>query len=237
MPDQVVSYPFTSANTAATHAIMRVIMSRPAARSRDARAYLGSRLREARIRQEIGVRELARRIGVSPAHISQIETGKADPSATTLFAIASELGLSLSEIAFVAPERPGVTTNNVAPPSGTPDGVVQHPTDRPRIDLESGVSWERLTPTADPNIDFMYLVYGPGGESTPANALLRHDGQEYGYILSGRLEVTIGFTTHKLGPGDSIAFECTTPHRFANVEDEPVHAIWFVVNRLEPAAP
>lgn len=211
-------------------------MNRPAARSRDARAYLGSRLREARIRQEIGVRELARRVGVSPAHISQVETGKADPSATTLFAIASELGLSLSEIAFVGTERPTTATNNRAHPSAAPDGVVQHPPDRPRIDLESGVSWERLTPKADPNIDFIYLVYGVGGESTPANALLRHSGHEYGYVLSGRLEVTIGFTTYELGPGDSIAFECTTPHRFANAGDEPVHAIWFVVSRSEPAA-
>jgi transcriptional regulator with XRE-family HTH domain len=216
---------------------MRLIMGRPAARSHDARAYLGSRLREARIRQEIGVRELARRVGVSPAHISQVETGKADPSATTLFSIASELGLSLSEIAFRAPDRPGGATNDAAHSSDELDGVVQHPTARPRIDLESGVSWERLTPKADPNIDFMYLVYGVGGESTPAHALLRHDGREYGYILSGHLEVTIGFTTHELGPGDSIAFECTTPHRFANVGDEPVHAIWFVVNRFQSTGP
>ena len=63
-------------------------MNRTVAPSQDARAYLGTRLREARLRQDIGVRELARRVGVSPAHISQIEKGKADPLATTLFAIA-----------------------------------------------------------------------------------------------------------------------------------------------------
>jgi quercetin dioxygenase-like cupin family protein len=108
---------------------------------------------------------------------------------------------------------------------------VQHPTNRPKIELGSGVSWERLTPKADPNVDFLYLIYNPGGESTPAHALLRHSGHEYGYVLSGRLHVTIGFTTHELGPGDSIGFECTTPHRFANVGDEPVHAIWFVDGR------
>ena len=108
-------------------------------------------------------------------------------------------------------------------------------TNRPKIELGSGVSWERLAPKPDPNIDFLYLIYGVGGESTPANALLRHSGQEFGYVLSGRLQVTIGFNTYELGPGDSIGFECTTPHRFANVGDEPVHAIWFVVGRHEPA--
>jgi transcriptional regulator with XRE-family HTH domain len=206
-------------------------MNRPAARSPDARAYLGTRLREARLRQEIGVRELARRVGVSPAHVSQIETGKADPSATTLFAIASELHLSLSEIAFAIPASSAQATAADGPASTSPDGVVQHPTNRPKIELGSGVSWERLTPKADPNIDFLYLVYGPGGESTPASSLLRHSGHEYGYVLSGRLHVTIGFTTYELGPGDSIGFECTTPHRFANIGDEPVHAIWFVDGR------
>ncbi len=211
-------------------------MNRPVARSRDARAYLGAQLREARLRQEIGVRELARRVGVSPAHISQVETGKADPSATTLFAIASELGLSLSEIAFAGPgsSAPAVTGNDQA--SASPDGVVQHPTTRPKIELEGGVSWERLSPKADPDIDFLYLVYDAGSESTPTNALLRHGGKEYGYVLSGRLQITIGFTVYELGPGDSIAFDCTRPHRFANVGDEPVHAIWFVLDRREPAA-
>ena len=206
-------------------------MNRPAARSRDARALLGARLREARLRQEIGVRELARRVGVSPAHISQVETGKADPSATTLFAIASELHLSLSEIAFAGPASSAQIATRDNGPSASPDGLVQHPTSRPKIELGNGVSWERLTPKADPNIDFLYLVYNPGGESTPAHSLLRHSGHEYGYVLSGRLQVTIGFTTHELGPGDSIGFECTTPHRFANVGDEPVHAIWFVDGR------
>ena len=210
-------------------------MNRTVARSQDARAYLGARLREARLRQDIGVRELARRVGVSPAHISQIEKGKADPSATTLFAIASELRLSLSEIAFAGPASSAQATIPDGQPPASPDGVVQHPANRPKIELGNGVSWERLTPKANPNIDFLYLVYEVGGESTPTNALLRHSGQEFGYVLSGRLQVTIGFKTYELEPGDSIGFECTTPHRLATVGDEPVHAIWFVVGRSEPA--
>jgi len=45
------------------------------------------------------------------------------------------------------------------------------------------------------------------------------------------LNIQIGFQTYVLGPGDSIAFESTTPHRFFNEGDVPVHAIWFVVGR------
>jgi len=34
-----------------------------------------------------------------------------------------------------------------------------------------------------------------------------------------------------LGPGDSIAFDSTTPHRLINIGDEPVHAIWLGIGR------
>jgi quercetin dioxygenase-like cupin family protein len=60
---------------------------------------------------------------------------------------------------------------------------------------------------------------------------VRHSGREYGYVLSGRLHVTIGFETHELGPGDSISFDSTMPHRLFNSDDEPAEAIWFVVGR------
>jgi mannose-6-phosphate isomerase-like protein (cupin superfamily) len=61
---------------------------------------------------------------------------------------------------------------------------------------------------------------------------MRHMGREYGLVLSGRLRVTIGFDEeHELGPGDSIAFESSRPHRLENAGSEPVEAIWFVVGR------
>src|SRR4029450_9038463 len=54
---------------------------------------LGLRLRAARERKNIGLRELARRLGVSASLISQIETGKSEPSINTLFAICSRLNV------------------------------------------------------------------------------------------------------------------------------------------------
>jgi transcriptional regulator with XRE-family HTH domain len=59
---------------------------------------IGARLREARTMQGLGVRELARRIGVTPSMVSQLERGKVMPSVTTLAAIARELELSLDEL-------------------------------------------------------------------------------------------------------------------------------------------
>ena len=50
-------------------------------------------------------------------------------------------------------------------------------------------------------------------------------------MLRGLLEVTVSFETYHLGPGDSIAFSSTMPHRLFNAGDVPVEGIWFVVGR------
>ena len=207
---------------------------------------LGHRLRVARERKNIGLRELARRLGVSASLISQIETGKSEPSINTLFAIVSELELSVNEIVFEPkhdppPAEPMSTSDRdgssprraeaPGPANDAADSPVQRGTNRTSISLESGVGWERLTAQPDHNVDFLLLRYPPGSESTPPHSLMRHNGTEYGYILSGRLQVTIGFETYEIGPGDSIAFDCTQPHRFATVGDETVEAVWFVLGR------
>jgi transcriptional regulator with XRE-family HTH domain len=203
---------------------------------------LGHRLRAAREQKNIGLRELARRLGVSASLISQIETGKTEPSINTLFAIVSELELSVNEIVFEpresAPEtasgaRDGAAREEprAAEAPEPPDSPVQRGTSRTSISLESGVTWERLTAQPDHNVDFLLLRYPPGSESTPPHSLMRHNGTEYGYVLRGRLQVSIGFDTYEIGPGDSIAFDCTQPHRFATVGEEAVEAVWFVLGR------
>lgn len=212
---------------------------------------LGHRLREAREQKKIGLRELARRLGVSASLISQIETGKTEPSINTLFAMVSELELSVNEIVFDsrvdAEPAPSGGEDAAAPqadngrvasprtgapgPAEAPGSPIQRSTNRTSISLESGVSWQRLTAQPDHKVDFLYLRYPPGSESTPADSLMRHNGTEYGYILSGRLQVSIGFDTYEVGPGDTVAFDCTRPHRFAAVGDEAVEAVWFVVGR------
>jgi quercetin dioxygenase-like cupin family protein len=118
-----------------------------------------------------------------------------------------------------------------AGPAEPPGSPVQHRSNRTSISLEAGVTWQRLTAQPDHNVDFLLLRYPPGSESTPPHSLMRHNGTEYGYVLSGRLEVSLGFDKYIIGPGDSISFDCTQPHRFATVGDETVEAVWFVVGR------
>lgn len=217
--------------------------------SRDgATSELGVRLRGERERQGIGVRELSRRLGVSASMISQIERGRVMPSVNTLYSITSALGISLDDLFGEGPSggaRPlaAVTAGNggegaaealpepAREPLAPPPSPVQRGEDCQRLQLGSGVTWALLTSSPRPDIDFLRTTYAVGSESTPADALMRHAGHEYGTVLEGRLGVTVGFDTYELEPGDSISFESSTPHRLYNAGDEPAVAIWVVVGR------
>jgi transcriptional regulator with XRE-family HTH domain len=188
---------------------------------------IGDRLREERVKAGISQRELARRLGLSASMISQLESGMSKPSVGTLYAIVTELNLSLDRVIRgedFAGEHPG-------PPAEQTDSPLVRPEDRHVIELDSGVRWEELSASSEDGVDFLHATYEVGGASTPDSSLMRHHGREYGYVISGTLGIQIGFQEYELNPGDSIAFESTQPHRLYNKCDEPVHAIWFVVGR------
>jgi len=212
----------------------------------DPETGLGPRLRVAREQRQLSVRELARRIGCSASLISQIERGVAVPSVGVLYSLATELDTSLDHLLFGAEPRrpldaapgpdapgvvaPGVVASGVVASGVVAPGIVQRAVGRNIIDLASGVRWERLTPGADAMTDFLEVIYSPGGHSTDERRPLRHDGHEYGLVISGTLQANVGFESYELGPGDSIAFDSSTPHEYLNKTGEPVHAIWVVVH-------
>ena len=66
---------------------------------------VGHRLRAERERLGIGLRELARRVGVSPSLVSQIELDRVNPSVSTLYAIVTELGMTMSDVFGERPEE------------------------------------------------------------------------------------------------------------------------------------
>jgi transcriptional regulator with XRE-family HTH domain len=184
---------------------------------------LGSRVREGRETQDLSLRELARRIGVSPSLISQIERGLVAPSVGTLWSLASELGLAIDSL-FSDAARPG------GAPAVRP-GPVQRATERKRIRLAGGVQWERLTAEPDDEVEFLHVVYEPGAESCPEDSLFRHGGKEYAVVISGRLGLQIGFERYELAPGDSVSFDAQMPHRLWAIGGVPAVAVWTVIRR------
>ena len=195
---------------------------------------MGDRLRTARQARGLSLRALADRLNVSPSLISQVETGRANPSVSTLYAIVQALGISLDELLFTDAWAASAAARHAANSSAElelPDEPVQRAESRSVIRLASGVTWERLTSASIPSVDFLYVTYEVGGASSPEDQFQRHSGQEWGFVLTGRLGVRIGFDEYILGPGDAIAFDSATPHRLFNAGAEPVHGVWFVLGR------
>jgi len=187
---------------------------------------VGNRLRTERERLGISLRELARRVGVSPSLVSQIELDRVNPSVSTLYALVSELGMTMSDVF-----GDSASGDRVVRPLREDSGLAERPETRPVLNLASGVRWERLTSQDDRDVEFLYVVYPVGAASCPEDALTTHGGKEYGYVSTGTLGVRVGFEEYELGPGGSIAFDSTSPHRLWAIGDEPVHAIWVVIGR------
>ena len=183
---------------------------------------LGASLRAERLRQGLSLRETARRLGISASALSQIETGKAHPSVGKLFDIVNLLNVSVD----------GLLAGEAVVARGDEGFVsLQRDGEHETLELESGVRWHRLTAGSYPGVEFLHVEYQPGGSSTGDGTFMRHAGQEFGYVLSGRLTIRVGFDTHRLGPGDSISFPATTPHRLGNDGTEPATAIWCIIGR------
>jgi transcriptional regulator with XRE-family HTH domain/quercetin dioxygenase-like cupin family protein len=205
---------------------------------------VGERLRAARQRRGVSVRSLARELGVSASLISQIETGKSQPSVSTLYAMTTALGISVEDVFASVPAGdasevvdgareavgglPGTVLAALGAARGQRVGPVVRPGDRQVLQLDSGVTWERLGQLPHPHVDFLLITYEPGGASSSESGLMRHAGSEYGYLLSGELVLTLGPEELRLGPGDAISFDSTTPHRYRNDGLDPAVGIWFV---------
>jgi transcriptional regulator with XRE-family HTH domain len=193
---------------------------------------LGTRLREERERRGISVRGLAREVGISASMVSQIETGKVQPSVSTLYAITTTLGITVEEL-FVpgVGGEPQAAREELASLRGHRLGPLVRQAERRVLQLDSGVTWELLGELPQHTVDFLLVTYAPGGTSSSGGGLMRHPGSEYGHLLSGELVLTLGFEEMLLRPGDSISFDSTTPHSYRNDGTEPAVGVWFVIER------
>jgi len=215
--------------------------------NRFAPGLVGARLRERRLERGITLRQFARDIDVSASFISQLETGKAQPSVATFYSICAALDISIDELFnYDEPETTNESVNgltdaanntwlsvepDIAPERERPhteraSSPVVRPDERKILVLDSGVTWESLISSHRDKTDFMFVRYEVGGSSTLEDRLIRHAGTEYGFILKGTLKIALGFDTYVLNAGDSIGFDSSRPHRLYNVGDVAVEAIW-----------
>ncbi len=201
---------------------------------------IGSLVRREREKQRLSLRELARRVGVSASMLSQVETGRTRPSVSTIYAIATELGLSID--ALLSAEETAAADAAAAAGSpmredlagvldAVPASQLVRPENRRKLELESGVTWELLSDLLPHLVDFMLVTYEPGGRSSSSGKLTRHAGTEFAFMLRGTLKIQVGFDEYVLRPGDAMAFDSSEPHLLMNEGTEPAVGIWFVLGR------
>lgn len=194
---------------------------------------IAQKLRTLRLEQGLSVRKLGAIAGVSGSLISAIELSKARPSIGSLLALCDALGTSIpalfDEGISAADRAAPVDVDRPGPPAVNGQAIsrrVQRATGRGGLELASGITLERLSSSDDPDVDFLLATYAPGAESCSVERLQTHLGKEYGFVQGGELTVTIGTESVRLGPGDSIAFNSTEPHRLANTGSDPATLLW-----------
>jgi transcriptional regulator with XRE-family HTH domain len=183
---------------------------------------IGSKLRRLRLRKSMGLVELSKHTGLSPALLSKLERDLMHPTLPTLLRIAMVFSVGLEY--FFNPEPTTVLEivrkkDRLRFPD-SPDGK------------QAAYYFESLDFPAPDRALHSYLA-----EFEPTEAehikLHQHPEIEFLYVLSGRLELRTGEDTHELADGDAIYFDCTVPHGYRKLASKRTRALVVV---LEPRA-
>ena len=170
---------------------------------------IGARLKLIREQLELSQRQLARRSGVANATISQVESGKINPTVSMLKKILDGIPMGLGE--FFSDDR-------------QPQERKFFRADELIEIAEGGVSYRQVgAHLASKSIQLLKECYQPGAGT--GRHELTHEGEECGIVLGGRLEVTVGDEVAVLGQGDAYYFKSSLPHQFRNVGNDPCELI------------
>jgi transcriptional regulator with XRE-family HTH domain len=173
---------------------------------------VGKRIREARLRQRLTLRETAAKAGITPSALSQLERDQFNPTLATLRAVAVALD---------------ITIGSLFAPSAVPDRVVVSPGERKRLSPSQGITYHLLTPDLSGQIEFILSVYDVGASTGPE--AFAYPAEQCGLVLEGRAEVHLGDAVHRLEAGDSIRFDCAIPHRIVNAGAMELRCIWAII--------
>ncbi|MEU3224111.1 XRE family transcriptional regulator [Streptomyces sp. NPDC006976] len=173
------------------------------------------RLRELRRGRGLTLEAAAQRAGLSPAHLSRLETGRRQPSLPMLLQLARIYGTTVSELlGEMPPERDAIVRGRPFEGAAADGWTYQ----------QAGGSGRAMQALR------VRVPYGAQGD------LVRvHPGEEWLYVLAGRLRVTLGETVHDLAPGDSAHFDSLTPHRIVAPEPDGSELL-FVHTLLQSSA-
>lgn len=156
---------------------------------------IGGKLKELRILKGLTQEELADRAELSKGFISQVERDLTSPSIATLMDILQCLGTTIGEFFNEAPEEQIVFEKN--------DYFIKEDPE-----LKNEIQW--IIPNAQKNtMEPIHLTLGVGGSTYPDSP---HEGEEFGYVLSGSILIHLGNRTYKAKKGESFYYTSDKTH-------------------------
>lgn len=170
---------------------------------------IGNKLKELRIGKNLTQEELADRAELSKGFISQLERDLTSPSIATLVDILQCLGTDLK--GFFSEE--------------SDDQVVFHDEDYfEKIDMEQHNKVEWIIPNAQKNMmEPIRVTLEPGGTTYPD---VPHEGEEFGYVLKGSINIHIGNKVYKAKKGESFYYTPSSSHFISTNNTTGAVFIW-----------
>jgi Uncharacterized conserved protein, contains double-stranded beta-helix domain len=184
---------------------------------------IGSKLRGLRLRKSMGLLELSKHTGLSPALLSKLERDLMHPTLPTLLRIAMVFSVGL-EYFFNPEPRPVLEIVRKKDRLRFPDSADASPVAYYFESLDFPVPNRALN---------SYLAEFETVDEKHSR-LHEHPGIEFLYVLSGRLELRARADKHELAEGDAIYFDCSVPHGYRRIGSKRTTAI--VVMLTQPRA-
>ncbi|MHB1315465.1 MAG: helix-turn-helix domain-containing protein [Christensenellales bacterium] len=168
---------------------------------------IGERLAAQREIMEISVEEMAKATGITVEEYGKYERGELDFSFSFLYTVAGRLGIDVMDI--ITGEAPHL---NMATMVRKNEGTV---IERRKAYRYQHLAYSFRNRKAEP---FMVTVaYEPGGKLPKVNV---HEGQEFDYLLEGKLRVSVGGIEYLLSGGDSIYYDSSYPHAMQAIDGD-----------------
>ncbi|WP_377273551.1 helix-turn-helix domain-containing protein [Peterkaempfera sp. SMS 1(5)a] len=172
----------------------------------EATALLGQSVARLRRSSNQTLTAVAAQAGLSPAYMSQMESGAANPTVRTLAHIAAALGVAPADL---------LRGDAAAPPAGAPFPPRFCPAPLLAAQADYRGIWDL---TADGAVQLsLRLLRADCGDHAEA---VRHDGEEVALVLAGQCRIRVGTTVHTLRTGDSCHYSAADAHQITDPSDD-----------------
>lgn len=173
---------------------------------------VGAKLRALRQRQNKTLQAISAATGISVGHLSQLERDLVSPSIKTLHDLSRALGVNISW--FFLPQDAGKRVEQ----------YIVRGRQRRHISYADGIDDYQLNSQAVRHLGLLFSTFAPGASS--GDGPYAHEGEEAGYVVSGRFELWIDGASTVLDAGDSFSFPSSLPHRYHNPGRGEAIVIW-----------